>query len=357
METSRTVRFTAIALVLLAGAAWSLASARAAPAPHPGARFLATGTWLKSHLTDAGLVVVDVRGDKDFDGRAIPGAVRMPWSKFRYDDPARGIGDRFVGEVRAQEIFGEYGIGRNDTVVLYDSVKKDGGATSSYVFWVLDLLGHGKMKVLERGIDGWVAAGGAVVEQTRAPEPALYQAPVDEMRPRRQVDAAFILSRLGDPHYQILDVRSREEYVGEKLSEGLGGEPLEPGHIPTAANVDYRLNWVDAESKAIKSQAQLEALYAGLDTNKTVIPYCHSGRRASFGYFILRLMGLENVALYDDSWFIWGNPRTYYPLEVQERPFASGLPASSPLKAAAAGASAAPVQKAQAKGGYVSCGG
>ena len=80
MESNRTVRFVAIALVLLAGAAWSLASARSATAPHPGSRFLATGTWLRAHLHDAGLVVVDVRGDKDFDGRAIPGAVRMPWS-------------------------------------------------------------------------------------------------------------------------------------------------------------------------------------------------------------------------------------------------------------------------------------
>ncbi|MDF1555190.1 MAG: rhodanese-like domain-containing protein [Deferrisomatales bacterium] len=357
MGPNRTVRFIVIALVLLAGAAWSLASARDATPPHPGSRFLATGAWLQPHLDDAGLVVVDVRDDKDFDGRAIPGALRMPWSSFRYDDPARGIGDRFVGEVRAQEILGNHGIARNDTVVLYDSVKKDGGATSSYVFWVLDLLGHEKVKVLERGIDGWVAAGGAVVEQTRAPDPVLYQAPVDEMRLQRGVDAGFILSRLGDPHYQIVDVRSREEYLGEKPNPGLGGETLKLGHMPTAANVDYRANWADPESKAIKSQAELLGLYRGLDSGKTVITYCHSGRRASFGYFMLRLMGLENVALYEDSWYGWGNPRLFYPVEVQERPFAGALPASPLLKAAAGGPAAAPVQKAQAKGGYVSCGG
>ena len=356
MEPTRTVRFTAIAIILVAAAAWSLASARAATAPHPGGRFLATGAWLKVHLKDPGLVVVDVRTDKDFDGRAIPGALRMPWSSFRYDDPVRGIGDRFVGEVRAQELLGAHGIGRNDTVVLYDSVKKDGGATSSFVFWVLDLLGHEKVKVLERGIDGWVDAGGAVVDQTTAAEATLYQAPADEVHLERRVDGAFLASRLGDPHYQIVDVRSREEYLGEKPNGGLGGETLKLGHIPTAANVDYRLNWTDPDGKAIKTQAELTELYRGLDSTKTVITYCHSGRRASFGYFVLRLMGLESVAMYEDSWYGWGNPRAFYPVEVVERPFAGALPASAPLKAAA-GASAAPVQKAQAKGGYVSCGG
>lgn len=356
METSRTIRFTLIALILLAGAVWSLRSAGAASAPHQGARFLATGDWLKSHLHDSSLVVVDVRGDKDLDDRAIPGAVRMPWSLFRYDDPARGIGGLFVGEVRAQEILGAHGIGRNDTVVLYDSVKNDGGATASYVFWVLDLLGHANLKVLERGIDGWVAAGGDVVERARSAEPVLYQAPADEMRLERHVDSAFVFSRLGDPHYQLLDVRSREEYLGEKPNAGLGGEVLKPGHIPTAANVDYRLNWVDEEAKAFKPPAQLQALYAGLDSAKTVITYCHSSRRASFGYFMLRLMGLEQVALYDGSWFAWGNPRSYYPVEVQERPFADRLRASPAIQAAATTPSA-PVQQTQVRGGYVSCGG
>ncbi len=350
-------RHVVIAVALLLGAFWALASARQSAGELPGARFLATGAWLKAHLGDAGLVVVDVRTDKDFDGRLVPGAVRLPWTAFRYDDPARGLGELFVGTVRAQEILGAHGISREDRVVLYDSVKRDGGATASYVFWVLDLLGHRDLKVLERGIDGWVDAGGEVAAEPRRAEPALYQAPAGEVRSERRVDGAFVLSRLGDPHYQFLDARSREEYVGEKASQGLGGEPLRLGHIPTAVNVDYRLNWADPERKGLKAYPQLAELYRGLDPAKTTVVYCHSGRRASFGYFALRLLGLENVALYDESWFEWGNPRTFFPAETVERKW-SGTSLPTPLRKA----EAAPPRReggaaGAAKGGYVSCGG
>jgi len=64
-----------------------------------------------------------------------------------------------VGLSAAQDILGRHGITPQDTLVLYDSVERDGGATASYVFWVLDLLGHSKKMILERGINGWKDAG------------------------------------------------------------------------------------------------------------------------------------------------------------------------------------------------------
>ena len=148
MATGRTARFSIIAVLLILGSAWALASAKQSAEDYPGGRFLASPQRLQEHLADPGLTILDVRTDKDFDGRLIPGAVRLPWTAFRYDDPARGLGELFVGTARAQEILGTHGVGRDDTVVLYDSVKKDGGATASYLFWILDLLGHERMRVL-----------------------------------------------------------------------------------------------------------------------------------------------------------------------------------------------------------------
>ncbi|MBE0617043.1 MAG: sulfurtransferase [Proteobacteria bacterium] len=362
MAETRWVRYTAIAAVLVLGTFWALASAREAGSGYPGGRFLATGTWLRAHLGDPGLVVVDVRTDKDFDGRVIPGAVRLPWSLFRYDAPARSLGGLFVGEFRAQEILGQHGISRGDTVVLYDSVAKDGGAMASYVFWVLDLLGHREMKVLERGIDGWADAGGLVEAAARVPEGVLYQAPVAEIRLDRAATAELIYTRLGDPHYAIFDSRSPEEYRGEKADDDLNGAPLKLGHIPTAYNVDYRSNWVDLQTKALKTYDELRQLYRGLTPTQTLIAYCHSGRRGSFTYFALRLLGFEDVRLYDPSWFEWGNPRLFYPVETKPREL-TGAAVSRPVRKASlaperpgagtpAGAAPSP-----AKGGYVSCGG
>jgi len=173
MKNGKLIRYVVIAAVLLLGVYWSAACAISGE-DYPNTGFLATGGWLKAHQSDASLVIVDVRADKDVAGALIPGAIRMSWELFQQDDTANNMGEVFVGIARAQQLLGEHGISRNDTVVLYDSVKRDGGATSSYLFWVLDLLGHRNMKVLERGIDGWIEAGGETVSEPRKPEAVLY---------------------------------------------------------------------------------------------------------------------------------------------------------------------------------------
>ncbi|MBF0258808.1 MAG: sulfurtransferase, partial [Desulfamplus sp.] len=225
MKNNKLIRYVAIAAVLMLGVYWSAASA-ISDEDYPNAGFLANGEWLKAHQSDASLVIVDVRADKDFAGALIPGAIRMSWELFQQDDTANNMGEVFVGIARAQQLLGEHGIARNDTVVLYDSVKRDGGATSSYIFWVLDLLGHKNMKVLERGIDGWIDAGGETVAEPRKPEALLYQAPSGEIKLRKWVNASYLLPRLADPYYQILDVRSRKEYLGEMPKLALDGTVL-----------------------------------------------------------------------------------------------------------------------------------
>jgi thiosulfate/3-mercaptopyruvate sulfurtransferase len=369
MNIGKQIRYGAIAAMLLLGVYWSAASAigGAAGEDYPNTGFLATAQWLKSHQDDASLVIVDVRMDKYFEGKLIPGAVRMPWQQFQYDDAAGNMGGLFVGIVRAQQLLGEHGIARNDTVVLYDSVQRDGGATSSYIFWVLDLLGHKDMKVLERGIDGWIDAGGKTVSEPRTPEAVLYQAPSEEINLRKWVRAEYMLPRLGDPYYQIIDVRSRAEYMGEKPNTALDGTALKLGHVPTATNNDYTLNWTTPDIKALKPYAVLQERYRGLDPGRAVILYCHSARRGSFGYFVLRLMGFEDVMLYEPSWMEWGNNRYFYPVEIAENVLSGdALPGASSTPAALnpqgktnrkSGAAAKPGGDRGSKSGYVSCGG
>lgn len=369
MKNSKRIRYVAIAALLLLGVYWSASSATggAAGEDYPNAGFLATAQWLKSHQDDASLVIVDVRMDKYFEGKLIPGAVRMPWRQFQYDDTAGNMGGLFVGIVRAQQLLGEHGIARNDTVVLYDSVKRDGGATSSYIFWVLDLLGHKNMKVLERGIDSWIDAGGETVSEPHTPEAVLYQAPSGEINLRKWIKAEYMLPRLGDPYYQILDVRSRAEYMGEKPNTALDGTALKLGHVPTATNSDYTLNWTTPDIKALKPYAVLQERYRGLDPGRAVILYCHSARRGSFGYFVLRLMGFEDVMLYEPSWMEWGNKRYFYPVETAENVLTGdALPGTSSTPAALnrlgktnrkSGAAAEPGGDRGSKSGYVSCGG
>ncbi len=368
MFNQKMPRYLFLAIILILGVYWVVASAsQTGQSRYANSKYLINGHKLQQRLAVEPIVVIDVRDDKHFDGKLIPGAIRMPWSLFRSESTAKNMGGLFVGIEKAQAILGEHGVFRNDTIVLYDSVKRDGGATASYVFWILDMLGHKSMMLLERGIDGWIDSGGDVVNDPVEREALLYQAPVKEIKLRHWVDEDFIYPRLGDPYYQIIDVRSREEYLGEKLNPALDETPLKSGHIPGAYNINYEDNWTDTTSKAIKSHAQLLELYRGISPDRAVIVYCHSARRSSFSYFILRLLGFEDVMVYDNSWFGWGQPDQYYPVETRPNaPAGQALPVASQQTRKRAVGSSQPRSEqppAQAnppdasKKGYISCGG
>lgn len=369
MNGNRPIRYGIIVTVLALGTLWSMAQAakEGGEAGYPNAEIVATAQWLHARGSEDGLAIVDVRTDKHFDGELIPGAIRLPWSELRYNDRSRNLGEIFIGVDRAEEIFGKHGLVRTDEIVLYDSVKRDGGATASYMFWVLDTLGHPKVRVLDGGIDAWKRAGYEVVGRPETREPVLYQAPSNEIRLEKLIHGEFIQKRLGDPMYQIIDVRSHAEYVGEKGTKAPDGTPLALGHIPTAVNVNYTGAWVDEETKMLKSYPELQELYRGLNADRGVIVYCNSGRRSSFSYFVMRLMGIDQAITYEPSWLEWGLPSNFYPVELAERQWAGAdLPGTATATAGTrttgggsnGGSGAAPAKSGGApSGGYVSCGG
>jgi thiosulfate/3-mercaptopyruvate sulfurtransferase len=363
MDTSRFLRHVILAVFLLLAVLWAFSSSAQKENGYPNDAFITDAHWLKNHLDDKNVVIADLRADKYFDGGLIPGAIRMVWSDFRFNDIGDDLASTFIGVKQAQVILGRHGITRNDTVVLYDSIERDGGATASYVFWVLDVIGHAKKMILEQGVDGWKNAGFDLVTEPRTPKPLLYQAPAEMIRRELLIDGDFVYKRLGDSYYQIVDGRSREEYLGQKGTKGIDGEPLKLGHIPTAVNISYKAAWTDLESKRIKSYTKLQKLYKGLDPAKGVIIYCNSGRRSSFSYFVMRLMGFENIFTYEASWKEWGNPEKYYPVETRENIFAGeNLP--EPLRTQVSASRVVikdrrnpATTSGEPSGGYVSCGG
>jgi thiosulfate/3-mercaptopyruvate sulfurtransferase len=362
------VRHIILALVMFLCVLWSLGSASQQDQSYPNTRFITDAQWLQDHLNEPGMVIADVRSNDYYDGAVIPGAIRLPWADFRFNDIGSNVASTFTGITRAQEILGRHGITPEDTIVLYDSVERDGGATASYVFWVLDILGHDKKMILERGIDGWKDAGYDLSTVPKETKPLLYQASSRKIQPQHLISGQFVYQQLGDFCYQIIDVRSREEYLGKKGTKGLDGTPLKLGHIPTAVNINYQDAWTDPKTKAIKPYAMLRNLYAGLDPSKAVIVYCNSGRRSAFSYFILRLMGFDRVYTYEASWKEWGNPNKFFPVETRENFLAgNALPGTSPSQRTAANRASESVPKKGTTdnatdsqtppGGYISCGG
>jgi thiosulfate/3-mercaptopyruvate sulfurtransferase len=196
----------------------------------------------------------------------------------------------------------------NDTTVVFYGDRNNWWAT--YAFWVFQLFGHSKAKIMDGGRTMWEKEGRPVTRDVPKVTTSSYKAPARDDRTIR----AFrddVLSHLKSKG-KLIDVRSPQEYSGERLhmpdypNEGA----LRGGHIPTAKNVP----WAQAANPAdgtFKTAEELRAIYeknAGLKKGDNVVAYCRIGERSSHTWFVLKyLLGYDNVRNYDGSWTEWGN--------------------------------------------------
>jgi thiosulfate/3-mercaptopyruvate sulfurtransferase len=117
-----------------------------------------------------------------------------------------------------------------------------------------------------------------------------------------------VLGKLGQVN--LIDVRSPEEYRGEKLApDHLPQEQAQvPGHIPGAVNIP----WSKAanDDGTFKTADELQALYRGegIAPDRGVIAYCRIGERSAHTWFVLHeLLGYPTVENYDGSWTEYGS--------------------------------------------------
>jgi thiosulfate/3-mercaptopyruvate sulfurtransferase len=95
---------------------------------------------------------------------------------------------------------------------------------------------------------------------------------------------------------QLLDVRSAEEYSG---TGGYGCDPRQ-GHIPGAVNIDV--------SELAAPGADVRGLLAahGLDGERLIVCYCHSGARSAHAVAALAAAGVS-AENYEGSWHEWSH--------------------------------------------------
>lgn len=262
---------------------------------------LVTTQWLADHLGTPGLVVVE--SDEDvllYETGHVPGAVKVDWHTELNDQVTRDYLDG-AGFAR---LMSAKGISRDDTVVIYGDKNNWWAA---YALWVFSLFGHPDVRLLDGGRAKWFAEGRPTT--TESPTRQATEYPVVE-----RLDAplrAFkddVLAHLGKP---LVDVRSPQEYTGEKLhmpdypQEGA----LRGGHIPGAQSVPWAR--AAADDGTFRPRPELEAIYQGekgLSPDDDVIAYCRIGERSSHTWFVLHhLLGFPTVRNYDGSWTEWGN--------------------------------------------------
>lgn len=271
--------------LLLAGALLAATNASAAPV-------LVATEWLAERLNDKGVVVVDMTDDQmQYQRFHVPGAVRLPYSAL-VQRGRDGVSLR-VEEARLIRLLGELGIRQDHHVVIYDDV---GGLNAGRLFWELERIGHAQVSVLDGGLVKWVLEGRPVNNDWVQPTSQPYER-ADGRGRDNEIAHQALKAAVIDGRTTLLDVRTREEYIGD---------PRAPrsGHIPGARwwpwdeTVDFAARFQRLETQSL--QQSLVALGVS-DTAQPLVVYCRSGHRAAQAYLTLRSLGYENLKLYDGS--------------------------------------------------------
>jgi len=259
--------------------------------------------WLEEHLGDAGIRVIEVDEDTTaYEKGHISAAVSWNWNT----DLHAAVGRDYIDQQGLSRLLGQAGATADTTLILYGG---NNNWFAAYAYWLLRYLGVTNVKLLNGGRKKWELESRSLTREAPAAASADYriEAPVDDgIRAFRD----YVLGNVKSRDAALVDVRSPEEYRGEKLApDHLPQEQAQvPGHIPGAANIP----WAKAarEDGSFKSPDELRELYEsqGITPEKEVIAYCRIGERSSHTWFALtELLGYGNVKNYDGSWTEYGS--------------------------------------------------
>jgi thiosulfate/3-mercaptopyruvate sulfurtransferase len=284
---------------------------------------LVDADWLREHLGEPGLAVVDCRFVLGQPGAAeaawveghIPGAAVLDVDRDLSAEP----GPRGRHPLPAPEAFEaaarRAGIGADSRVVAYDEAG-EGGA--SRLWWLLRHFGHDHVTVLDGGLRAWREEGGELRASEEEIEPGDFQAaqPADTTASieelAHEADAAHAHQAETAPAHQaeaacapadrppvLLDARAPERYRGEV-------EPIDPvaGHIPGAVSVPFAELAPDGRFlPPAELRARFEA--AGVESGKEAVAYCGSGVTACVVVLAAEVAGIGPTRLYPGSWSEW----------------------------------------------------
>jgi thiosulfate/3-mercaptopyruvate sulfurtransferase len=266
---------------------------------------LVTTEWLATHLDDPGVRIVEVDEDTQAYHRGhVPNAVAVNWTT-DLQDPIRR---EFVSPEAFARLQDRLGITNATTVVLYGG---NNNWFAAYAYWYYKVYGHGDVRLVDGGRKAWELEGRKLVTEAPAVTATTgYRSAPPDLDIRAFRDQ--VLTRyVGVAGTALVDVRSPEEYRGEKLApDHLPNEAAQrPGHIPGAVNIPWA-KAVDGESGRFLPTEALRDLYGGqgLTGEKDIVAYCRIGERSAHTWFVLHeLLGYANVRNYDGSWTEYGS--------------------------------------------------
>jgi thiosulfate/3-mercaptopyruvate sulfurtransferase len=253
--------------------------------------YVITTDELKKKVNET--VIIDVRPAEEYAAGHIEGTTHFDLYGISVNDTAPEPLEAFLSMFHHQFEF--RGVTNKTPVVIYD---QETGERAARGVWLLAVLNHPNVKLLDGGVQAWIDAGNALTTVTAPPTRTSYSSDrnLNLLATRFDVHKA-----IEDENAVVIDVRRDTEYFGtEKRARRVGTIPGSI-HIPWRDHLD--------ESGAFRPAEEIRTLYAskGITPDKTIIAFCQGGYRSANTFLALKSLGYPNVKNYMGSWGEWGN--------------------------------------------------
>lgn len=265
------------------------------------AEALLTTDWVADNLDGVRLVEIDVDTSTYESSGHLKNAVAFNWTSQLQDQVQRDI----ITQGNFEELLSSVGITKDDHVVIYGD---NNNWFAAYAFWLFKYYNHDNVSLMNGGRKRWELDGREFVNDAPSYPASDYK--VDAVNSDLRADREYILGRLEQDGFGLVDVRSRDEFTGKIIAPpGMTETAQRAGHIPGASNIP----WSKAvnEDGTYKSAEELKALYGAegiIDETEEIVAYCRIGERSSHSWFALTyILGYDKVRNYDGSWTEWGN--------------------------------------------------
>ena len=266
---------------------------------------LVTTDWLAKEMGACDLRIIDAtwlmpggerNASREYLSGHIPGAVFMDIDEIA--DQNSSLPNMLPPAEKFSSRMQALGIGDGSRIVIYDNSPF---ASATRAWWMFGVFGAHAVALLDGGITKWKAEGRTLESGKPSLRHRHFTSWMDDGEVR---DKAGMIANVESGAEQVLDARGAERFEGATPEPR---EEIEAGHIPGSMNLPYGALF--NEDGTWKQGDELQAVFAaaGVDMDRPLVTTCGSGMTAAVLLFGLKLLGKEDVALYDGSWTEWGS--------------------------------------------------
>ena len=277
-------------------------------------QYLVETDWLAEHLNDPDLRIIEcnaglpnyyedsagdrieiVSGRNDYEQGHIPGSDFVDLVRELMGQSDNPTMFPMPSAEQFAKVMSRHGIDEGQRVVLYDRTMN---AWSARFWWMLRSFGFDGAVVLNGGWKKWCAENRPVC--TTLPHLSTKKFMV-KPRPELMAIKQEVLAAIDEESVCIINALGPDEFAG-RGPDRYGRQ----GHIPSSFNVSA-LGLVDPQTHAYLDAETLREQFAvtGVFDKDRVITYCGGGIAGSSDAFVLTLLGVTSVALYNGSMTEW----------------------------------------------------